>query len=62
VHFLSVILTALALAPAGAHLFALPNKIGLSQQEYYVGQSIYRGWAFFGIMIFLQSPPICFSH
>jgi hypothetical protein len=35
-----------------AHLFALPNKIGLSRQEYLVAQSIYRGWSLFGIVIF----------
>jgi hypothetical protein len=39
------VLTALALVPAGAHLFELPNKIGLSQDRYFIVQSIYRGWA-----------------
>jgi len=29
IQFLAVILTALALIPAGAHLFELPNKIDL---------------------------------
>lgn len=51
-QFLAVILTALALLPGGAHLFELPNKTGLSQERYFVVQSIYRGWAFFGIAIF----------
>jgi hypothetical protein len=45
---LAIILTALALVPAGAHLFALPNKIGLTQEDYLVAQSVYRGWALFG--------------
>ena len=36
------ILTALALVPAGAHLFELPNKIGLAQDQYFIVQSIYR--------------------
>ena len=40
----AILLTALALVPAGAHLFELPNKIGLSQQDYFVVQGIYRGW------------------
>jgi len=44
-------LTALAFVPSGAHLFELPHKIGLSQQDYFVVQSIYRGWALFGIVI-----------
>ena len=44
-------LTALALVPAGAHLFELPNKIGLPQQDYFVVQGIYRGWALFGVVL-----------
>ncbi len=51
-RFFSVILTALAFVPGGAHLFELPNKIGLSQERYVVVQSIYRGWALFGVVIF----------
>ena len=52
VQFLAIVLTALALVPAGAHLFELPNKIDLSQEHYFVVQSIYRGWALFGIVLF----------
>src|SRR5262249_5704054 len=33
-------------------MFELPNKIGLTQEHYFVVQSIYRGWALFGIVIF----------
>ena len=51
-QFLAVVFTALALVPAGAHLFELPNKIGLAEEEYFVVQSIYRGWALFGIVLF----------
>lgn len=47
----AIILTALALVPAGAHLFALPNKIGLPQAQYFVAQGIYRGWALLGIVL-----------
>jgi hypothetical protein len=43
-------LTAPALVPVGAHLFELPNKIGLSEEHYFLVQSIYRGWALFGIV------------
>ena len=50
-QFLAIVLTAVALVPAGAHLFELPNKIGLAQEEYFVVQSIYRGWALFGIVL-----------
>ncbi|HVT49407.1 MAG TPA: hypothetical protein VHD57_16585 [Vicinamibacterales bacterium] len=44
-------MTALALVPVGAHLFALPNKIHLDQHDYFVAQGIYRGWAWFGIVL-----------
>jgi hypothetical protein len=50
--FLAVILIALALVPAGAHLFELPNKINLAQDQYFTVQAIYRGWALFGIVLF----------
>lgn len=49
--FLALVLTALALVPAGAHLFALPNKIGLDEQDYFTVQSIYRGWALLGAVL-----------
>src|SRR5262245_46885161 len=52
VQFLALVLTALALIPAGAHLFALPNKIGLAQEQYFIVQNIYRGWALFGAVLF----------
>jgi hypothetical protein len=52
VSFLAVVLTALALVPGGAHLFALPNKIGLDEAQYFTAQSIYRGWALFGFVLF----------
>lgn len=51
-QFFAIILTALALVPGGAHLFALPNKMGMDQDSYFVAQAIYRGWALFGIVIF----------
>jgi hypothetical protein len=51
VQFLAIALTALALVPGGAHLFALPNKIGMSQDAYFTAQTIYRGWALFALVI-----------
>src|SRR5262245_28841891 len=50
-QFLAVVLTALALIPVGAHLFALPNKIDLDQTDYFIAQNIYRGWALLGIVL-----------
>jgi hypothetical protein len=52
VQFLAVVFTALALVPGGAHLFELPNKIGLDQDAYFTVQAIYSGWALFGIALF----------
>jgi hypothetical protein len=51
-QFLAIVFTALALVPAGAHLAELPNKIGLAEDDYFVVQGIYRGWACFGIALF----------
>lgn len=50
-QFLAVMLTALALVPAGAHLLALPNKIPLPAESYFAVQGIYRGWAFLGVVL-----------
>lgn len=50
-QFVAIVLTAIALVPAGAHLLELPGKIGLSREEYFIVQDIYRGWALFGFVI-----------
>ncbi len=47
----AVLITALALVPTGAHFFELPNKITLTQQQYFAVQQIYRGWALFGAVL-----------
>lgn len=53
VQFLALVLTALALVPSGAHLFELPAKIILAQEQYFTVQSIYRGWSLFGAVLIL---------
>lgn len=50
-QFAALMLTALALVPTGAHLFELPHKIGLNEQQYFTVQQIYRGWAWFGSVL-----------
>ena len=50
-QFVAMVLTGLALVPFGAHLFALPNKIHLSESDYLIAQNIYRGWALLGIVL-----------
>ena len=48
-RFFNLLFTVFALAPALAHLLELPNKIGLSRDDYLIVQQIYRGWALLGI-------------
>jgi hypothetical protein len=52
VSFLALLFSALALVPYGAHLFALPNKIGMTQEHYFIAQDAYRGWAWLGVILF----------
>lgn len=44
----TITVMAIILIPSGAHLFALPAKIGLERDAYFVTQGIYSGWALFG--------------
>lgn len=50
-QFVALVLTALALVPVGAHLAALPNKIGMNEAGYFVAQRVYDGWAWFGVVL-----------
>jgi hypothetical protein len=45
-------LMAIIVMPGGAHLFELPAKMKLSENEYFSVQSIYAGWAWFSVAIF----------
>src|SRR5262245_37737299 len=51
VSFLAIVLTGLALGAPGAHLFELPNKIGLAQNQYFTVQGIYQGWWIVGLAL-----------
>jgi hypothetical protein len=51
VQFIAIVLTALALVPAGAHLLEMPAKLALLREEYFVVQSIYSDWALFGLVL-----------
>ncbi len=51
-YFVTILLTAVAMAAGMAHLFALPNKMQLLADDYLTVQQIYRGWALLGIPIF----------
>lgn len=50
-YFVSLVMVALALAPAMAHLLELPNKMQLTRADYLTVQQIYRGWALLGIVV-----------
>ena len=60
--FVTLLATALAMGAALAHALELPKKIGLSADEYFIVQKIYRGWnklayllgvEFFGMVLLL---------
>ena len=51
--FAALFSTALALGPALAHLFELPNKMQLEANAYFAAQRLYRGWALPAIAILI---------
>jgi hypothetical protein len=51
-QFLAIVVTAIAVVPGGAHILALPAKIAMPEQPYFIAQQIYSGWAWLGIAIF----------
>lgn len=51
VSFVAVVLTALALVPVGAHFFEHWRKMALPRDAYFTVQTIYNGWAWFGVVI-----------
>ncbi len=50
-QFVCIVFLTVALVPAGAHLFELPNKLAMAPHDYLVAQASYRGWALFGIVV-----------
>lgn len=51
VEFLAVVLTALALVPAAAHVMELPNKLPMTREAYLIVQRVYRGWSLSGFVV-----------
>ena len=51
VSFIALVLTAIALIPAGAHVFEMSGKMKLGRDAYFVAPGLYRGWTFFGIAV-----------
>ena len=59
IQTLTVVLTALALIPGGAHVADLPAKLSLDREQYFVVQQIYRGWALFGAVLWRRFSLTC---
>jgi hypothetical protein len=51
IRFLTIVVTALALIAPAAHLFELPSKIQMSEDDYFVVQRIYLGWWIVGLLL-----------
>ena len=51
VSLLALVLTAVALMPAAAHVLELPNKLPLHRDEYLTVQHLYRGWSRLGFVV-----------
>jgi hypothetical protein len=47
----SLLFAALALAPAGAHLFSIASKLRLDADDYLVSQRAYDGWNLFAVVV-----------
>jgi hypothetical protein len=50
-YFLSLMLTAIAMSLALAHLFELPNKIDISAAHYVIVQRNYDNWVLIGLIV-----------
>lgn len=50
-QFATIMMTALALVPGGAHVLEMASKLSLDQTAYFTVQAIYRGWSLLGIVI-----------
>src|SRR5262245_55021972 len=52
--FIALMSSALALGAAAAHVFELPNKIGLTRDQYFAVQAIYAGWDRLAYLLAIQ--------
>ena len=52
--FLALVTTGIALGPALAHLLEMPNKMKLTDDDYFIVQRIYRGWSLLAIVLSIQ--------
>ncbi|MFC7399064.1 DUF1772 domain-containing protein [Chelatococcus sp. GCM10030263] len=54
VFSIALLSTALALGGALAHALEMPNKIGMSRDQYFVVQQAYRGWSLLGFLLLIE--------
>jgi hypothetical protein len=54
VLFVALLATALAMGGALAHLLELPNKIGMTAEQYLVMQQAYAGWDRLAILLLVE--------
>jgi hypothetical protein len=54
VFFIAVMASVLTLGMALAHLFALPNKMAMSRDDYFISQAAYLGWSQIWIVLLVQ--------
>jgi hypothetical protein len=50
-YLASLLFLALTLGASLAHLYALPNKLALSGEQYLAAQRAYDGWAMLGVVV-----------
>ncbi len=51
VSVVAIVSTAIYLVPTGAHLFEMPAKLAMAEQDYMIVQRIYSGWSLFGLVL-----------
>jgi hypothetical protein len=51
IAFLAIVLTGFATIAPMAHLFELPHKIGMTEDDYFTVQRIYQGWWMVGLAL-----------
>ena len=52
--FVALLATALALGGALAHVLELPNKIGMSREDYFIVQRVYLGWNCLAYLLLIE--------
>lgn len=53
--FVTLLATAFAMAAALAHALELPNKIGMTEADYFAAQQSYRGWNNLAVLLSVEA-------